>query len=426
MGKSGDCLRILQSPQRQPHPAASRHALADPSKATALSAFLAARCRGNRPLLASISHVGAAGVSFPTGTFSPEWLYYRERLWYQPTITLRAGQVIDFSPYRTPQAQILDGLLSPCWVNAHTHLELSHLQGSIPPGRGMVDFIQRMGPQRGSASAAEIRAALIAAQLEGTCAFVSHQNMPLLPNAIPDNVLVQPLIEYFGLRMPNIHRRLRARRATEKAPLTPHSFYSLSRKHLRRARRPTTFPLSIHFMESIEERLWLESGRGPFAVFFRRFVRHPRPPRWQAHLRRLVRRAPAIWLVHATEAPSLLMKQLLDRYPTLYIVLCPEANMYLFRRIPDLGFWKRYADRLLIGTDSLANSPSLSVWGTVKQLWMVGFGWEAILKAAVDTPRRWLTPPPAWTLVAPIGSEGALLPQSRAYNFTAHELVYSL
>lgn len=361
-------------------------------------------------------------MTLPTGVFSPEWLYYEGRLWHRPTITLQAGQVVGLVPHRLPEARIIDGLLSPCWVNAHTHLELSHLRGQIPPGRGMSDFIQRMGPQRGNASSAEIRQALMAAQREGTCAFVSHQNIPLPTDAIPPGVFVQPLIEYFGLRARGSRRRLCVREASEKAPSTPHSFYALSRSLLRRARRPTPFPLSIHFMESIEERLWLEKGRGPFGLLFRRFVRRPRPPRWQAHLKRLIRRAPAVWLVHATEAPLPLMQKLLNRYPTLYIVLCPEANEYLFRRTPNLAFWKKYPDRLLLGTDSLANSPSLSVWGVIRRLWMAGFGWEAILKAAVDTPRRWLAAPPAWTVVAPLGKKGEILPKSQPLSLIESEV----
>lgn len=359
-------------------------------------------------------------MSYPSGTFSPQWLYYEGQLWHQPTITLRQGQVLHFSPFQETEAHPVKGLLSPCWVNAHTHLELSHLRGRVPPGRGMVEFIQRMGPGRGSAPASVIYAALEEARQEGTCAFVSHQNVTLSPAAIPPGIVVRPLMEYFGLRERGARRRWRAlRRADGQAPMTPHSFYSLSRSLLRRARRQTAFPRSIHFMESLEERLWLESGGGPFRDFFRRFVRYPRPVPWQAHLRRMLRRAPAVWLIHATEAPLPTMERLLARYSGLYVVLCPEANDYLFRRLPPMSFWQRHADRLLLGTDSLANSPSLSLWGVIQRLWMGGSRWEAILKAAVDNPRRWLQPPPAWVQVSPLSEKGELLPDSQPHLFTA-------
>lgn len=349
----------------------------------------------------------------PSGCFSPEWLYYKGRLWHQPTIELHEGEVLSFSPQRIPGIPTVEGLLSPCWINAHTHLELSHLRGRIPPGRGMIDFIERMGPHRGQASAEIIRAALIEALNEGTCGFVSHQNVRLPPDAIPEGVVVQPLGEYLGLRLKgSFQRYVRIRKLGY--PLTPHSFYALSRSLSRKARRSQPFPLSIHFFESLEEKLWLEGGKGVFFSFLRRFVRHPRPPLWQKHLRRLYHHASALWLVHSTEIPSPLMESLLRRFPRIFAVLCPDANAYLFRRFPDWNLWRKYPERILIGTDSLANSPSLSVWHVIRRLWMAGFSWENIFLAAVDTPRRWLSPPPLWVQIAPLGSQGEILPSTQA------------
>ncbi len=37
--------------------------------------------------------------------------------------------------------QVIDGLLCPGFINAHCHLELSHMQGVIPPGTGIVNFL---------------------------------------------------------------------------------------------------------------------------------------------------------------------------------------------------------------------------------------------------------------------------------------------
>lgn len=351
----------------------------------------------------------------PSGRFVPQWLYYNGRLWRYPIIELHEGKVISFSPEGDPAAQRVYGLLSPCWVNAHTHLELSHLRGAIPRGIGMIDFLARMGPARGQASAADIYAALTEAMREGTCAFVSHQNVPLPLSAIPEGVIVQPLGEFFGLRKGGIRRWRAAKRLGY--PLTPHSFYALSRALARRGRRYADFPLSLHFYESWEERLWLEAKRGPFLSFFRQFVRRPLRLRWQSYLRQYHRRAPAIWLVHVGEVPLSLMEGLLQRFARLYVVLCPEANYYLFRRLPPLHFWCRYADRVMLGTDSLANTPSLSLWPTVQRLWAAGWTWEAILKACVDTPRQWVTTPPFWTLVTPLGAQGEILPETYSRLF---------
>jgi hypothetical protein len=258
--------------------------------------------------------------------------------------------------------------------------------------------------------------ALEGAMREGTWAFVSHQNTPLPPEALPSGVRVYPLGEYFGLSPYHSRRRFhRVRRMGY--PLTPHSLYALAPSLLRQGRKATSFPRSVHFHESVEERLWLEKGRGPFRRFFRSFVQHPRPIRWEYWLRQWYRKAPAIWLVHATELSASVAEILLQRYPRLYVVLCPLANHYLFCRTPSSSLWQRHADRLLIGTDSLANAPSLSLWPTLRYLWQAGVSWEALLRAAVDTPRQWLDVPSYWVQVAPLDPAGGMCPETQARTF---------
>ncbi|MCX7981083.1 MAG: hypothetical protein N3A68_08595 [Bacteroidia bacterium] len=352
----------------------------------------------------------------PTGWFVPEALYWQGALLRGVSVHLQEGKVVEITHASIPDALQVEGLLTPAWVNAHTHLELSHLRGKLPRGRGMVDFLEAMGPGRGQASPEIIYQALHEAAQAGTWAFVSHQNVPLPPEAIPSRVQVYPLTEYFGLRRNGARRRWKALRRWG-YPLTPHSFYALSRPLLRRVRRFTAFPRSLHFYESVEERLWLEGGKGPFKRFFRRFVARPYPPRWRYWLSQAYRRTPALWLIHAAELPASLAEILLHRYPRLYFVLCPEANAYLFRRGPALRFWRRYPHRLLLGTDSLANSPSLSVWEPLRRLLLAGFHWEEALLAVVDTPRRWVAVPPFWVQVAPLSEKLSLLPQTQPKTF---------
>jgi len=354
----------------------------------------------------------------------PLAVYWEGRLYTQVSIALSEGRPVEITSTPVPDALPLPGLLSPAWVNAHTHLELSHLEGRLASGMGMVAFLKAMGSGRGRAPAETIYRALSEACQEGTTAFVSHQNTPLMPEAIPPNVVVKPLSEYFGLH-PRL-RRARYHQARKSGyPLTPHSLYALSRGLHRIARRPSSFPKSLHFYESWEEKLWLQEGRGPFALFFRKFCRRPYRPPLRKALHRLARRTPALWLVHVCEAPLQKLHHWLSEIPNLYLVLCPLANWYLFRRRPPLSALRNWAHRILLGTDSLANSPTLSLWPTLRHLYQSGWPWEAILQAAADNPRQWISPPPGWALISPLTEELSLLPQTRAtgwaLSYQAHQ-----
>jgi len=55
----------------------------------------------------------------------------------------------------TPIEQV-SGIICPGFINTHCHLELSHLQGKIEQGKGLVDFIKEVQKLRGTAERNEI------------------------------------------------------------------------------------------------------------------------------------------------------------------------------------------------------------------------------------------------------------------------------
>ncbi len=44
--------------------------------------------------------------------------------------------------------QVLNGILSPGFINAHCHLELSHLKNKIPEGTGLIEFVYKVVTER--------------------------------------------------------------------------------------------------------------------------------------------------------------------------------------------------------------------------------------------------------------------------------------
>ena len=44
--------------------------------------------------------------------------------------------------------EILNGILTPGFINCHCHLELSHMKGLIPEQTGLVDFVFKVVTER--------------------------------------------------------------------------------------------------------------------------------------------------------------------------------------------------------------------------------------------------------------------------------------
>ena len=67
-------------------------------------------------------------------------------------ITTKEGIVVDMVEIvdAGDDIEIFTGLLTPGFINAHCHLELSHLKGIIPESTGLVSFVQQVMSRRGS------------------------------------------------------------------------------------------------------------------------------------------------------------------------------------------------------------------------------------------------------------------------------------
>ncbi len=65
-------------------------------------------------------------------------------------ITDKAGKVIEIVPSTEAgdDIQHFAGILSPGFINAHCHLELSHMKGLIPEKTGLVDFVFKVISER--------------------------------------------------------------------------------------------------------------------------------------------------------------------------------------------------------------------------------------------------------------------------------------
>jgi aminodeoxyfutalosine deaminase len=308
--------------------------------------------------------------------------------------------------------EVYSGVLSPGFVNCHCHLELSHMKGAIPEGTGLVDFlstvIRRRGAEAGgdreaatSAGSGSDQGAAVDAVGDKITEAIAAGEQEMLDNGIvavgdicntADTVVQKALgrlyyhnfIETMGF----IEQGARARFGhslgvfnafaeayqlpIESNSIVPHAPYSVSGALFRLiASFPGNHLLTIHNQESEAENEWLLSGQGDFLRLYQllgldvSFFKGTGKRSLESFLPYFYRNQSLI-LVHnvATGAEDVQAASGAD----LYFCLCPNANLYISGRLPDVELLHRQGCRIVIGTDSLASNRQLSILEELKTL----------------------------------------------------------
>lgn len=286
------------------------------------------------------------------------------------------------------------GLLVPGFVNAHCHLELSHLQTHIPPGSGLVPFIKTISSDRHSAEGVILAAAAQADRvmfLSGISGVGDISNTritlgikkksPMLYHTFAEVMGLSPAVAAERFRLGR-EIAVRFRQEGLPATLSPHAPYSLSSSlwDLISADPEMATLISIHHDESLDERELLEYGNGPMADAFREMGLDPSGiPAEASSLTRLLDaylpRAVCL-AVHNTISPREKLHEIALRggssagqaTPAIIPVLCPLSNLYLTNTLPDIKAMAELGMPVCLGTDSLASNPGLSILEEMKAI----------------------------------------------------------
>lgn len=277
---------------------------------------------------------------------------------------------------------VYEGIICPGFVNAHCHLELSHLKGKIEPGTGLTGFIkdlveQRQAPEEESFAAMEQADADMSAN--GIVAVGDISNS-VLSFHIKKNSRIHyhTFIELLGLNpasAPDILERglQMLELAGPDASLTVHAPYSISAELLQQTARHTDSAfLSIHTQESPEEDLFLMDKKGRFPELYHRLgietdLYIPPGKNSVSFLMDHLPEKKKVLFVHNTYIKNT-GKKLAENHTDAWWCLCPNANLYIEKRLPDIHLFIRDKERVVLGTDSLASNQGLSILDEMKTL----------------------------------------------------------
>jgi cytosine/adenosine deaminase-related metal-dependent hydrolase len=288
-----------------------------------------------------------------------------------------------------PEAPLRDlggGVLLPGLVNAHCHLELSHLSGRVDPGRGFVAWIEDVVASRGQAAEDDVRSATAAAirflEERGTVAVGDVSNalghLDLLAASRLSAVVFLELLGWdpgkadavVGWADERVAAVAPGLRPGVEVRLAAHAPHSVSPALLRRLVERGG-PAAIHLAESADEAGFLANGSGEWPAFLeRRGLGHvPFLPPAESPVRyadRLGALHPRLVAAHGVDVDAADREILARR--GVSVVLCPRSNRSLGVGTADAPALAAAGVRLALGTDSLASVETLDVLDDAVQL----------------------------------------------------------
>ncbi|RRN76946.1 amidohydrolase, partial [Pseudoxanthomonas sp. SGD-10] len=277
------------------------------------------------------------------------------------------------------------GVIVPGFINAHCHLELSHLKGKIKEKKGLINFIKEVLKLRASDENV-VQKAMQEADEEmyrnGIVGVGDISNLPVSADVKANSEMrYHTFIEMVGMDPSKakelIQKADKMKTAFENSgsvSITPHAPYTLSKallKELRRYCKSKSNLVSIHNQESDEENSLYRYRTGAFIKLYEdlginidHFVSMSKNT-IQA-LAPLLPDNQNILMVHNifTSFKDVFMMHRFAK--DIYWCFCPASNIYIENKLPQVDFFTKSDALITLGTDSLASNKSLSILKEMK------------------------------------------------------------
>ena len=280
------------------------------------------------------------------------------------------------------------GILTPGFINCHCHLELSHLKGHIEENTGLPAFVRQVVQKR-NFSETDILAAIETGEANmlqnGIVAVGDISNtLHTLAQKQKKTIYYHNFIEAMGFNpqvaesnfnaYQQVYHQFAAQFGPQQVSITPHAPYSVSEPLWQKViAHDNNGLLSIHNQETEEETLWFQQKTGGFADMFKAMglntdsfaasgktslqtYFHHFQPQQQVVL---------VHNVYTTQEDLAFIRQTGNQ---VFWCLCPNANQYISRALPDIAMFVKNEAAIVLGTDSLASNHQLSIWEEIQTL----------------------------------------------------------
>ncbi|GGH16595.1 amidohydrolase family protein [Mucilaginibacter phyllosphaerae] len=280
----------------------------------------------------------------------------------------------------------VSGVIVPGFINTHCHTELSHMKDKIAAGGGLISFIKDILSFR-AADTADVIAAAEAADKQ------MYDNGIVAVGDIANNSLTAQLkqksklyyhtfIEILGFLPDNAAELFEKALVTAEefkslsTSLTAHAPYSVSKELFKLIKQHSDAGsnlLSIHNQECEDENKFYRYKLGGFIDLYAHLgvdIGYFRPQARNSlqSIIPLLTNRQKVLLVHntCTNLKDIYFIKRFDR--KINWCFCPNANLYIEKRLPKIELFVNQGLNITLGTDSLASNSKLCILSEMKTL----------------------------------------------------------
>ena len=282
------------------------------------------------------------------------------------------------------------GVVIPGYINAHCHLELSHLKGVIPSGTGFINFVKAVIQLRNFPQVVIDDAIGVADRNMDTAGIVAvgdiSNTIDTLKTKLISQVRYKTFVETFDLFQEEqtgkvfeeyleVYKQFIKSFSEDDVSMVPHAPYSVSQGLFQRLSELNSDQsvISIHNQEVAAENELFQNGSGAFLDFFEfmNLSTESIPSNGKTSLHYALTNMNPVHhtlLVHNTLTKPEDIDAAHDWSPNIYWVTCPNANLYIENKLPDYQVMLKKEARMCIGTDSLSSNWQLSIFEEMKTI----------------------------------------------------------
>ncbi|MGM0667434.1 MAG: amidohydrolase family protein [Bacteroidota bacterium] len=280
--------------------------------------------------------------------------------------------------------EFYNGIIVPGFVNCHCHTELSSMHDKTVPHTGLGEFIRKVRETRMGEENIMLRDIAAADKMMyekgvSACADICNSSISFdIKESSPVEYI--NFLEVFGIDPAKADRRIgevlelkkKAGNFSARSYIVPHSFYSMSAVLLEKVKQLASGNEvhSIHFMESEQEKNFLEDAGGGLMESYGAMgidpgMLHGRVTDHISGIRDYISPGGNLLLVHNTYAGREEIGAAMER-GKCFFCLCPGSNLFIENALPPVNILREMGADMVMGTDSLASNKSLDILGEMK------------------------------------------------------------